>query len=151
MSWATCCSSSDLKKVDQKTLIENNELQLKIQNKLKYCVDIWTKKHSLVAIKIPQPFHGTALKLLGKDDKQCISLQYSSEKNIELDINDENHWALRCVRAGITALTDDELSDFLNKTGNATFGFFTVKIKEFKGIYLMAILNNIVAGRLRLV
>ena len=42
-------------------------------------------------------------------------------------------------------------SQFLNKTGNATFGFFTVKIKEFKGIYLMAILNNIVAGRLRLV
>jgi hypothetical protein len=139
MGWATCCSSSDLKKVDQKTLIENNELQLKIQNKLKYCVDIWTKKPSLVAIKIPQPFHGTALKLLGKDDKQSISLEYSSEKNIELDIDDENHWAPRCVRAGIIPLSDEELSDFLNKGKNATYGFFKVMMKEPRNSYLLLI------------
>jgi hypothetical protein len=152
MSWGTCSSSSDLKKVDQKQFNDNNELQQKVQDKLKYCVKTWTNnKPMLTAIRIHESFHGTSIKLLGENNKQSISLEYSLEKNIELDIDDENSWAPKCIRAGTTALTDDELFDFLNKTENATFGFFTVKIKEFKGIYLMAILNNIVAGRLRLV
>ena len=148
MGWATCCG---LKKLDQKNLNDNN-LRQKIQNKLKYCVQTWTsKKPGLVAIKIPEGFHGNSIRLLQEGNKRYISLEYSSEKNIELNIDDENHWAPRCVRVGTTALTDDDLADFLNKTGNATFGFFTVKIKEFKGIYLMAILNDIMFRRLRLV
>ena len=150
MSWATCCGSSDLKKLGQKDLNDNNELQHKVQDKLKYCVKTWTNnKPMLTAIRIPESFHGS-IKLLGEDDKQSISLEYSSEKNIDLDIDDENHWAPRCI-AGPTALSDDDLDDFLNKTENATFGFFTVKLNESNSIYLMAILNNIVAGRLRLV
>ena len=124
----------------------------KVQDKLKYCVKTWTNnKPMLTAIRIPESFHGNSIRLLQERNKQSISLEYSLEKNIELDIDDENHWAPRCIRAGTTALSDDELSDFLNKTKNATFGFFTVKIKEFKGIYLMAILNDIVNRRLRLV
>ena len=39
-----------------------------------------------------------------------------------------------------TTLSDDDLDDFLNKTENATFGFFILKIKESNSIYLMAIL-----------
>jgi hypothetical protein len=105
----------------------------------------------LTAIRIPESFHGTSLKLLGKDDKQCISVEYSLERNIELDIDDEDHWAPRCVRAGTTALSDEELSEFLNKTGNATFGFFIVKINESNCIYLIAILSDILVRRLRLV
>jgi hypothetical protein len=66
---------------------------------LKYSVKIWTNnKPMLTAIPIPESFHGTSLKLLGKDDKQSISLEYYSERNIELDIDDENEWAHRCVR-----------------------------------------------------
>jgi hypothetical protein len=57
----------------------------------------------------------------------------------------------RCVRAGTTALSDDDLVDFLNETENATFGFFTVKRKESNIIYLVAILNDIVVRSLRLV
>jgi hypothetical protein len=105
----------------------------------------------LTAIRIHESLHGTSIKLLGEDDKQSISLEYYSERNIELDIDDENHWAPKCIRAGTTALTDDELSDFLNKTENATFGFFTVKVKEISGNYLMAIVNSIVHRKLRLV
>ena len=142
MSRATCCG---LKKLDQKNLNDNNELEQRIQDKLKYCVKTWTNnKPRLTAIKIPEGFHGNSIRLLQEGNKQSISLEYSSEKNIELDIDDENHWAPRCVRAGTTALSDDDLYDFLNKTENATFGFFTVKIKESNSIYLMAILNDIV-------
>jgi len=47
-------------------------------------------------------------------------------------------------------MSNNNLDDFLNKTENATFGFFIAKIKEIKGIYLMAILNDIVNRRLRL-
>jgi hypothetical protein len=148
MSWATCCG---LKKLDHKNSNDDNMRQ-RIHDKLRYCVKTWTNnKPTLVAIKIPEGFHGNSVRLLQEGNKRYISLEYSSEKNIELDINDKNHWAPRCVRAGTTALSDDELADFLNKTENATFGFFTVKIKESYSIFLMAILNNIVAGRLRLV
>jgi hypothetical protein len=149
MNWATCCG---LKKLDQKNLNDNNELQRKVQDKLKYCVKTWTNnKPMLTTIRIPEGFHGNSVRLLQDGTQKSISLEYSSEKNIELDIDDKNHWATRCVRAGTANLSDDDLSDFLNKTKNATFAFFIVKTNEFKGIYLMAILNNIVAGRLRLV
>jgi hypothetical protein len=148
MGWATCCG---LKKLDQKNLNDNNELQQKVQAKLRYCVKTWTNnKPMLTAIRIPESFHGTSIKLLGEDDKQSISLEYSSEKIIELDIDDMNHWAPRCVSAGTLSMSNNNLDDFLNKTEKATFGFFTVKMREFKGIFLMAILNKIVAGRLRL-
>jgi hypothetical protein len=151
MSWVTCCSSSDLKKLDQKNLNDNNELQQKVQDKLKYCVQTWIhKKPGLVAIRIPEGFKGNSLRFLQKGTHKTISLEFSSDKNIDLDVDDENHWAPRCVRAGRSDLSNNELADFLNKTENATFGFFTVKIEEFRGVYLMAILNNIVAGRLRL-
>jgi hypothetical protein len=151
MSRATCCGSGVLKKLDQKDWIDNNELKQKVQDKLKYCVQTWTsKKLGLVAIKIPEGFHGNSVRLLQEGNKRSISLEYSSEKNIELDIDDESHWATRCVRGGTTTLSDDDLADFLNKTENVTFGFFT-KINESKGIYLMAILNDIVVSRLRLV
>jgi hypothetical protein len=153
INWSSCCdfaSFSDLKKVDQKELNDNNELQQKVQNKLKYCVQTWTNNKPMVtAIRIPESFHGS-IKLLGEDDKQSISLEYSSEKNIDLDIDDENHWAPRCVRAGTITLSNDDLADFLGKTENATFGFFTVKRKESKNIYLMAIINDVDHRRLRL-
>jgi len=48
-------------------------------------------------------------------------------------------------------MNNNNLDDFLNKTKNATFALFTVKVKEIRGIYLMAILNDIVHRRLRLV
>jgi hypothetical protein len=149
INWSPCCdfaSFSDLKKVDQKDLIE------KVQDKLKYCIKTWTNnKPMLTAIRIPESFHGNSVRLLQEHNKRSISLEYSSGKNIELDIDDENYWAPKCIRAGTTTLSIDDLADFLNKTENATFGFFTVKIKEIKGIYLMAIVNDIVHRRLRLV
>ena len=146
-------SFSDLKKVDQKDLNDNNiELRQRIHDKLKYCVKAWTNnKPMLTAIKIPEGFHGNSIRLLQGGNERSTSLEYHSEKNIELDIDDENYWAPRCVRAGTMALSHDDLSDFLNKTKNATFGFFTVKVKKISGNYLMAIVNGIVHRRLRLV
>jgi hypothetical protein len=146
MSWATCCG---LKKLDQKNLNDNN-LRQRIHDKLKYCVKTWTNnKPTLVAIKMPEGFHGNSVRLLQERNKQSISLEYSLEKNIELDIDDKNHWAPRCVSAGTLSMSSNSLDDFLNKT-DATFAFFTVKVKEIRGIYLMAILNDIVHRRLRL-
>jgi hypothetical protein len=149
MGWATCCG---LKKLDQKNLNDNNiQLRQRIHEKLKYCVKTWTNnKPILAAIKIPEGFHGNSVRLLQEGNKRSISLEYS-EKNIELDIDDENHWAPRCIRSGKTALSDDDLADFLGKTENASFGFFTVKIKESNIIYLIAILNDMVVRSLRLV
>jgi putative sterol carrier protein len=132
--------------------IDDNELQQKVQDKLKYCVKTWTNnKPMLTAIKIPEGFHANSVRLLQEGNKRSISLEYSSEKNIELDIDDKNHWAPRCVSAGTLSMSNNNLDDFLNKTENATFAFFTVKVKEIRGIYMMAILNDIVVSRLRLV
>jgi hypothetical protein len=135
MSWATCCG---LKKLDQKNLNDDNMRQ-RIHDKLKYCVKTWTNnKPALVAIKMPEGSHGNSVRLLQEGNKRSISLEYS-EKNIELDIDDENHWAPRCVRAGIIPLSDEELSDFLNKGKNATYGFFKVMMKEPRNSYLLVI------------
>jgi len=99
MSWATCCGSS-LKKLDQKNLNDDNMRQ-RIHDKLKYCVKTWTNnKPMLVAIKIPEGFHGNSIRLLQEGNKRSISLEYSSEKNIELDIDDENHWARKAAIPG---------------------------------------------------
>jgi hypothetical protein len=101
MSWATCCG---LKKLDQKNLNDDNMLQ-RIHDKLKYCVKTWTNnKPTLVAIKMPEGFYGNSVRLLQERNKQSISLEYSLEKNIELDIDDENHWAHRCIRGGTIVL-----------------------------------------------
>ena len=147
MSWATCCG---LKKLDQKNLNDNN-LRQRIHDKLKYCVKTWTNnKPTLTAIRIPEGFHGNSVRLLQEGNKRSISLEYSSEKNIELDIDDKNHWAPRCVSAGTLSMSNNNLDDFLNKTKNATFALFTVKVKEIRGIYMMAILNDMVYRKLRL-
>ena len=47
-------------------------------------------------------------------------------------------------------MSNNNLDDFLNKTKNATFALFTVKVKEIRGIYMMAILNDMVYRKLRL-
>jgi hypothetical protein len=62
-------------------------------------------------------------------NSNLVSLEYSSEKNIEVDIDDENGVLPRCVRARTSALSHEDLSDFLNKTKNATFRFFYSKDK----------------------
>ncbi len=98
-----------------------------------------------------ESFRGNPVRLLQAITHKSISLEYSSERNIELDIDDENSWAFKCIRAETTALTDDELSDLLNNTENVTFGFFTVKINDSNSIYLMANLNDIVVRGLRLI
>src|SRR5437867_10892265 len=148
MNRATCCG---LKKLDQENLNDDNMRQ-RIHDKLKYCVKTWTNnKPTLVAIKMPEGFHGNSVRLLQEGNRGSISLEYSSEKNTEIDINDENHWAPKCIRSGTSALSNNDLDDFLSKTENASFGFFRVKVKEISGNYLMAILNDNVARRLRLV
>ena len=89
------------KNLDQKNLNDNNELQQKVQDKLKYCVKTWTNnKPTLAAIKMPEGFHGNSVRLLQERNKRSISLEYSSEKNIELDIDDENHWARKAAIPG---------------------------------------------------
>jgi len=65
---------------------------------LKYCIKTWTnKKPGLVAIKIPEGLRANSIRLLQEGNKRSISSEYSSEKNIELDIDDKNHWAPRCA------------------------------------------------------
>ena len=79
-------------------------MEQKVQDKLKYCVQTWTNnKPRLTAIKIPESFCGNSIRLLHEGNRKSISLQYSSEKNIDLDIDDENHWAPNGMRAGTTA------------------------------------------------
>ena len=51
-------------------------------------------------------------------------------KNIEVDIDDnEMAFLPDDVKAGTSALSHGDLSDFLNIAKNVSFGFFTIKIK----------------------
>jgi hypothetical protein len=139
MSWATCCG---LKKLDQKNLNDNNGLQQKVQNKLKYFVKIWTNnKPMIIAIKIPESFHGNSIILIQAGKQKCVSVECLREKSIELktDNYNQDHWVTRCIKDGKTSFgNEEELSVFLNIVKIATYGFFRVNNSE---LYLLTIAN----------
>jgi hypothetical protein len=61
--------------------------------------------------------------------KECIIVarEIGEQSAVIGDINaDQNdHWSARTIRDKLTTLKDDnELTDFLAKTNNSTFGFF---------------------------
>jgi hypothetical protein len=79
-----------------------------------------------------------------KNSQNSITLQYSSERIIELapspPTNEHDDWATRAIKNKLTTLTDDEVEDFCQKVKDATFAFFTVKTDEGSThFYLMAI------------
>src|SRR2546430_7264475 len=53
---------------------------------------------------IAESFHGSSVRLLQEGNRGSISLEYSSEKNTEIDIDDKNHWAPKCIRSGTSEI-----------------------------------------------
>jgi len=71
--------------------------------------------------------------------KYSITLQYSHDKSIKLDPSSTGAWALRAIENKHTAVNDQELIEFLEKTKESTFGFFKKEEKDGVHIYLMAV------------
>ena len=145
----TCCNSMELPNISKKVNEVEKQMFIKI---LKNVVDLWTKNNDdnnkktlVVAVKISSDKIITGNNYKIKDHKiqikretpaRSIALQFLEEKCVELtNTADENYWAIRAIKNKQTILDNEELIDFLQKVGNATFGFFKVKSQ----LYLMAI------------
>lgn len=143
----TCCNSMELpnNNISKKVNEVDKQMSVKI---LKNVVDLWTKNNDddnnkktlVVALKLSSDkiiMGNHKIKVVKcENPSRSITLQYLEEKCIELtNPADENYWAIRAIKNKQTTLDNEELIDFLQKVGNATFGFFNVKSQ----LYLMAI------------
>ncbi|MFL6411033.1 MAG: hypothetical protein ACJ71K_07290, partial [Nitrososphaeraceae archaeon] len=76
------------------------------------------------------------IKIKSETAARSITFQCVGDKCIKLaNPGDESYWPIRAIENKQTTLDNEELIDFLQKVGNATFGFFKVKSQ----LYLMAI------------
>ena len=143
------CNLQWVKEVEQQT---NNDMYAKeasdkLPEYLKTIIKSWTKnKANLFAIELPRYPPNNSIKIKQvKNPQNSITLQYSSERIIELVVptNEHDGWAARAIKNKLTTLNDEEVEDFCQKVKDATFAFFTVKTDgESTHFYLMAIANN---------
>lgn len=114
---------------------------------LKACVDAATGgKNGIVAVEILDParINNTIIFVLTGSGgrKFSVTLQYSDDKSIKLDPSSTGEWALRAIENKHTAVNDQELIEFLQKTKESTFGFFKKEEKDGVHIYLMAVAKH---------
>jgi hypothetical protein len=138
----TCCNFMELPNNSKKVNEVDRQIFIKI---LKNVVDPWTKNNDnnkktlVVVLKLSSDELITdnhKIKVKCETPARSITLQCIEEKCVELtNPADENYWAIRAIKNKQTTLNNEELIDFLQKVGNATFGFFKVKSQ----LYLMAI------------
>jgi hypothetical protein len=138
-----CCNSIELPNISKKANEVDKQILVKI---LKDVVDVWTKNDDnnkeilAVALKLSSDkitIVNHKIKVVKCETPNgSITLRCLEEKCIELtNPGDENYWAIRAIKNKQTTLDDEELVDFLQKVGDATFGFFKVNSE----LYLMAI------------
>lgn len=123
---------------------------------LKQWLDVWTLgKNTIVAVEVLDPTRtSNAIYLVLTSSggrKFSISLQYSDDKSIKLDPSSTGAWALRAIVDKHTAVNDQELIEFLEKTKESTFGFFKKAEKDGVHIYLMAVAKREEGGKIDLV
>ncbi|HKZ61186.1 MAG TPA: hypothetical protein VJZ68_02050, partial [Nitrososphaera sp.] len=123
---------------------------------LKQCVDAWTSgKNCIVAVEVLDPARTSNMiifVLTGSGGRKfSISLQYSDDKCYKLDPSNTGAWVLRAIENKHTAVNDQELIEFLEKTNESTFGFFKKEEKDGVHIYLMAVAKLDEGGNIDLV
>ncbi len=76
--------------------------------------------------------------------EKSITLSYSEEKCVVFSHEDTPSWAQRAILNGRTMMDDKEVLEFLNKTGNSSFGFFKQKRKDEgpSDMYMLAITSG---------
>jgi hypothetical protein len=107
-------------------------LQNNFPTLLKQKVNSWTGKNShLVAVKLPSPPE-ESIKLHNPANpaNPGIVFQYSKQRHIKLQLNNENknkaNYLIRAINQGKIPLHDEELTDFLENIKHATFGIVTI-------------------------
>ncbi len=80
-----------------------------------------------------------------------IRIWYSKESRVELNLEtlhkdvydySNSHWLARVIAQRIVRLSNNEISQFLETVGTATYGFFKIRLKG--SVYnFFLILNNV--------
>jgi hypothetical protein len=116
-------------------------------NFLKTCVEAWTnRKTIIIAVEVVDPGRTnniiTFVRSRSTGQKISITLRYSEEKCAELDPASTGDWALRAISDRRTVVKEKELTEFLEKTKDSTFGFFKMKKDGIEHIYLLAVARS---------
>jgi hypothetical protein len=114
---------------------------------LKKSISEWMEKRNpkLLAVEVIDPTRCEnnlvpfVLTNLATGQKYSGKVQYSDDKCIKLDPAKTGSWALRAIKDKCASVSEDEISNFLNKTKTSTFGFFKIEDKTGIHIYLMAL------------
>jgi hypothetical protein len=86
----------------------------------------------IIAIKIPESFHGNSIILIPAGKQKCVSVECLREKSIELKTERQDHCLTRCIKDGKTSLANEvELSVFLKIVKIATYGFFKLTREHY--------------------
>jgi hypothetical protein len=126
----------------------SNKMLLKsLENKL-YASPLKNYKH-LVAVplrvnSLPEGLEGIILKMPNPENpKFPMSFSYSDERHIELDMSKDFHAGIdRAIsRNGCTELSKEEILEFLELVGTATFVFIKVETKGFVLCYYLILLK----------
>jgi hypothetical protein len=134
----------------------SNKMLLKsLENKL-YASPLKNYKH-LVAVplrvnSLPEGLEGIILKMPNPENpKFPMSFSYSDERHIELDMSKDFHAGIdRAIsRNGCTELSKEEILEFLELVGTATFVFIKVETKGFVRQYFMLLSNTIKVGHIQ--
>jgi hypothetical protein len=133
----------------------NNKMLLKsLENKLyasplkhyKYLVAVPLKVNSL-----PEGLGGLILNMPNPENPKIpMSFSYSDERHIELDMSKDFHVGIdRAISNGCTELSKEEILQFLELVGTATFVFIKVETKGFVRQYFMLLSNTIKVGHIQ--
>jgi hypothetical protein len=92
---------------------------------LKETVNEWTKgQNFLIAIELSNPLENIIKLKHPKNPDKSITLHYSQGNHIELTNMEENNWASQAIKNTQTSLSDNDLTEFLDKAKNKTFAVF---------------------------
>jgi hypothetical protein len=109
-----------------------NKIPLLIKQKVN---SLTGQNNILVALKLSSPPEEIIkLRNIAHPEKPGIIFIYSKERHLILEPNKEtktkSNYLIRAIKDGTTLLKDDELTDFLEDIGNATFGIVGVHNKN---------------------
>jgi hypothetical protein len=116
-----------------------NKLPLFIKESIK--IDWSGKTIYLLAAKLSEPISEKLTLHSPSNPNKTVTIQCEQEKQIQLDLVNasKNHWATRAITDNPTVLSEQELTDFLDKINNATFAVFNAHTERGLESYFMAV------------
>lgn len=122
----------------------------KLSENVKSSIMNWTKNNPvLVAMEVTDKLEANErTRVIVSNSatglEKSITLSYSEKMCVVFGPEDMTNWAQRSIFGGRTAIDEKEVAEFLEATGNSSFGFFKTKTKDdgLVRLYILAITSS---------